>query len=92
MVFIFVSKQKLKEIREQLEQTVKSSKTNEKLISSEMDHLRSECESFEKRTIPEKDKEIKSLRLEIENVGKFYLFILCFVLSFFNFVVIILCV
>jgi hypothetical protein len=58
----------LQEVKEQLESALKSSKTNEKLALSEMNHLRNEVESIEKAKLPEKDKEIKSLKQQIETV------------------------
>lgn len=60
----------LQEIKQQLELSLKNAKTNEKLIISEMEHMRSQMDVYERDRLPEKEKEIKSLKAQIENVKK----------------------
>ncbi len=55
-------------MKHDLEVSLKNCKTNEKLLYSEMDHLRSQAESVCSVELPNKEKEIKTLKLEIEKV------------------------
>lgn len=55
-------------MKQQLELSLKNSKTNEKLINSEMDHMRNTMEVYDNIKLPEKDKEIKSLKGQIDEV------------------------
>lgn len=57
-------------MKKQLESSLKNSKTNEKLIISEMEHMRGQMDVYDKEKLPEKEKEIKSLKAQIENVIK----------------------
>lgn len=52
-----------------MELSLRNAKTNEKLINSEMDYLRTSIEGLQNKTLPEKDKKIKSLEKEIEKVN-----------------------
>lgn len=58
----------IQEQKNQLETSIKSAKTNEKLLYSEMEHLRQAAENYEKKVIPEKDTELEKLKNEINNV------------------------
>ena len=55
--------QQLKESKQQLEQALKNSKTNESLLNSEMDHLRQKVESYEGVKLVDKDKELNKCAL-----------------------------
>ena len=58
----------LEEQRVQLEKALKSARTNEKFISSEMDHLRNTMEDLQNNKNVEKDKEINALKEKLNEV------------------------
>ncbi|RNA45014.1 hypothetical protein BpHYR1_024113 [Brachionus plicatilis] len=62
--------QNIQEMKKQLESSLKNSKTNEKLIISEMEHMRGQMDVYDKEKLPEKEKEIKSLKAQIENLNE----------------------
>lgn len=57
-------------MKQQLELSLRNSKTNEKLIVSEMEHMRSQMDVYDKEKLPEKEKEIKTLKDQINNVDQ----------------------
>jgi chromosome segregation ATPase len=61
--------QKLIESRQQLEQSLKNSKTNEALLNSEMDHLRQKIESYEGVKLVDKDKEVNILKKQLVDLN-----------------------
>lgn len=63
--------QNLQEQKQQLEIALKNAKTNEKLMISEMEHIRTTIEDYDKQKLPSKDAEIKSLNQTIKNVIKY---------------------
>jgi len=58
----------LQEVKQGLEISLKSAKTNEKLLYSEMEHLRDKAESVSGVELPGKEKEIRELKTKVEEV------------------------
>ena len=56
------------EVKHDLEVALKNCKTNEKLLHSEMDHLREKTEAVCSKELPEKEKELKSLKSQMAEV------------------------
>ena len=56
------------EVQQRLEMSLKSCKSNEALLYSEIDHLRDRAESATGVDLPEKEKEIRALQSQIEEV------------------------
>ncbi len=58
----------LQEVKQGLEISLKSAKTNEKLLYSEMEHLRDRAEAVSGVELPGKEKEIRELKTKVEEV------------------------
>jgi hypothetical protein len=69
-ILFFILLQLAQEQKYDLEQTLKKCKTNEKVLSSEIEHLRQRLDKFESNSIPDKEKEIHALNLKIKQVSK----------------------
>ena len=55
-------------MKHDLEVALKNCKTNEKLLHSEMDHLREKTEAVCSKELPEKEKELKALKSQMAEV------------------------
>ncbi len=62
----------LQELKQGLEISLKNAKTNEKLLYSEMEHLRDKADKVCAVSLPEKDKEIKELKEKVQEVRCFF--------------------
>ena len=60
--------QSLRESKQELEKSLKNSKTNNELLNSELDHLRQKVEGYEAVKLVDKDKELGTLKNQIANV------------------------